>query len=110
MEILISMKSGENSTVFDNPYMNSASSSTDRYFIAEIRDSEKSKIDLLQKFSLILLRKLNDPVSYSVENTEYGFKLLRKVNNEKNYTDEWDNWVNFSEQLHEDLEQFISEL
>lgn len=88
--------------------MNSASSGTNRYFIAEIRDSQKKKIDLLRKFSHILLKKLNDPITYSVEDTELGFKLLRKVNNNKNYTDDWDDWVKFSEQLHEDLEQFFN--
>ena len=108
MEILISMKSGDSSSGFENPYMNSASSTTDRYFIAEIRDSEEENIDLLQKFSDILLKKLNDPSTYSVENTTLGFKLLKKVDNNKNYTDDWDDWVEFSNQLHEDLEDFFN--
>lgn len=107
MEILISMKSGNRNSGFENPYMNSASSTTDRYFVAEIRDSEEKNIDLLQKFSDILLKKLNDPDTYTIENTTLGFKLLKKVDNNKNYTDDWDDWVEFSSQLHEDLEDFF---
>lgn len=108
MEILISMKpEGNKSHIFDNPYMNSACSNTEQYFIAEIRDSDNHKIELLQKYANILLDKFYEAGNYSVENTQLGFRLKRKVNTNNNYTEEWDGWVKFSTLLHKELETFF---
>lgn len=108
MEILISMKGeDENKYIYKNPYMNYAFSQSNGYFIAEIRESDDHKIQLLQKYSNILLKKLNKEGNYSIEHTQLGFKLKKKVDVDKEYTEDWDEWVEFSRELYEELEEFF---
>lgn len=110
MEILISMKGvNEGKYVYRNPYMNDAFSQSNGYFIAEIREADRDKVRVLHKYGIILLRKLREKGNYSIEETSFGFKLMRKVNEEKNYIDDWDEWAAFSEMLHRELEIFFKD-
>ena len=109
MEILISMKGiDEGKYSFKNPYMNDAFSQSNGYFIADIREPDEDKVKILQKYGIILLEKLKEKGKYSIEQTGQGFKLMRKVNQDKDYTEDWDEWAAFSELLHHELEEFFS--
>ena len=108
MEIFIYMKSpNEDGKLFENPYMNNATSSSNVHFIAEIRESGKEKIYLLHDYAHILLKKLNTDGSYSIESTKLGFKLKKKITVDDDYNSKWDSWVEFSKVLHEELESFF---
>lgn len=109
MEILISMKAENiNRTYFMNSnQMDMPSHQTNGYFIAEIRESDEKKIHLLQRYSDILLKKLNKNGNYATEFTPIGFKLKMKVDYDKDYMEEWEKWVEFSQELHEELEAFF---
>ena len=108
MEILISMmSSNEDGKIFENPYMNNASSSSNVNLIAEIRESEKDKIHLLLDYAHILLTKLNTEGNYSIETTKLGFKLKKQIKVDDNYHSNWESWVEFSKVLHEELESFF---
>ncbi|NIP29867.1 MAG: hypothetical protein GTO02_06375 [Candidatus Dadabacteria bacterium] len=110
MEILISMKGVDDSKYsFKNPYMNEAFSQRNGYFIAEIREHDLNKVRILQKYGIILLKKLKEKGKYSIEETKHGFKLMRKVNEDKNYTDDWDEWAEFSNLLYQELTSFFED-
>lgn len=110
MEILISMKAENiNKTVYRNSQMDLPATQTNGYFIADLRESEEDKIELLQKYAAILLKKLNNSGNYAVEYTPLGFKLKRKVKEDKEYMEEWENWVEFSRELYQELETYFEE-
>lgn len=110
MEILISMKGVDDGKyAYKNPYMNDAFSQSNGYFIAEIREPNEEKVKILQKYGIILLNKLKDKGKYSIEQTGQGFRLMRKVREDKDYTQDWDEWAAFSQLLHQELEAFFNE-
>ena len=110
MEILISMKGvDDDKYVFKNPYMNDAFSQSNGFFVAEIREFEKDKIELLQKYSEILIEKLKEKGEFSLERTEHGFRLMRRVNENKDYTADWDEWAAFSDLLYQELVSYFEE-
>lgn len=108
MEILISMKADDmNRTRFRNLQMDMPATQTNGYFIAEIRDSDREKIEMLKKYGEILLKKLNTRRNFAIEYTDIGFKLKKQVDNEKDYMEEWESWVEFSRELYNELETFF---
>ena len=108
MEILISMKADDmNRTKFRNLQMDMPATQTNGYFVAEIRDSDSEKIELLKKYGDILLKKLNTKRNYAIEYTDIGFKLKKQVDYDKDYMEEWENWVEFSRELYDELETFF---
>lgn len=109
MEIFISMKAEDlSTTVFRNSMMDIPSAQVNGFFIAELRESDKEKVKLLHKYAEILIKKLNESSNdYTVEYTNLGFKLKRRVNEEKEYMSEWENWVEFSRELYEELQSFF---
>ena len=110
MEILISMKADDmRRTKFKNLQMDMPDTQINGHFIAEIREAEIEKIVLLKRYGEILLKKLNTKHNYSIEYTELGFKLKRQVDYDKDYMEEWDEWVEFSHELYEQLEEFFEE-
>ncbi len=110
MEILISMKADDmRRTKFRNLQMDMPDTQINGHFIAEIREAEPDKIDLLKKYGEILLKKLNSKRNYAIEYTEHGFKLKRMVDYDKDYMEEWDGWVEFSRELYEQLKEFFEE-
>ena len=96
----------EGKYAFENPYMNN-SYSQNGYFIAEIRELDETKVEILKKYGSILIDKLKEKGKYSVEQTNYGFKLMRKVNQERDYTEDWDEWSAFSRLLYDELKGFF---
>ncbi len=110
MEILISMKADNmRRTKFRNLQMDMPDTQINGHFIAEIREAELDKIDLLKKYGEILLKKLNSKRNYAIEYTEHGFKLKKMVDYDKDYMEEWDGWVEFSRELYEQLKEFFEE-
>jgi len=110
MEILISMKADDmRRTKFRNLQMDMPDTQINGHFIAEIREAELDKIDLLKKYGEILLKKLNSKRNYAIEYTEHGFKLKKMVDYDKDYMEEWDGWVEFSRELYEQLKEFFEE-
>ncbi len=108
MEILISMKADDmNRTKFRNLQMDMPATQVNGYFVAEIRDSDSETISMLKKYGDILLKKLNKNGNFAIEYTEIGFKLKKRVDSEKNYMKEWEEWVTFSRELYEGLETFF---
>lgn len=108
MEIFISMKAQDlSTTVFRNSMMDIPSAQSNGYFIAELRESSEERVKLLHRYAEILIRKLNTSGDYGVEYTTLGFKLKRRVDEEKEYMDEWEKWVRFSRDLYEELESFL---
>lgn len=108
MEIFISMKAEDLSqTVFRNSMMDIPSAQVNGFFIAELRDSNENRVKLLHRYAEILITKLNTSGEYGVEYTSLGFKLKRKVDENKEYMEEWERWVQFSRDLYEELEGFL---
>lgn len=108
MEIFISMKAEDMSTtVFRNSMMDIPSAQNNGFFIAELRESSENKVRLLHRYAEILINKLNTNGDYGIEYTTLGFKLKRKVDENKEYMEEWERWVQFSRDLYEELEKFL---
>ncbi len=109
MELLISMKAEDiKKTIFSHSAMDIPSAQTNGYFIAEIRDSDKEKIKLLHRYADLLFKKLHSKDIYRIEYTKLGFRLKRKVNEENEYMEEWENWVEFSRELYKELENLFN--
>jgi len=110
MEILISMKADDmRRTKFKNLQMDMPDTQINGHFIAELREAETEKIVLLKRYGEILLKKLNIKHNYAIDYTKHGFKLKRQVDYDKDYMEEWDEWVVFSHELYEQLEEFFEE-
>lgn len=108
MEIFISMKAQDmNTTVFRNSMMDIPSAQNNGFFIAELRESSENRVKLLHRYAEILIKKLNTNGEYGVEYTSLGFKLKRRVDEDKEYMEEWEKWVQFSRDLYEELENFL---
>ncbi len=108
MEIFISMKAQElNSTVFRNSMMDIPSAQSNGFFIAELRESNSERVKLLHRYADILIKRLNNNGEYGVEYTSLGFKLKRRVDENKEYMEEWEKWVQFSRDLYDELENFL---
>lgn len=108
MEIFISMKAQDmNTTVFRNSMMDIPSAQSNGFFIAELRESSEQRVKLLHRYAEILIKKLNTNGEYGVEYTSIGFKLKRRVDEDKEYMEEWEKWVQFSRDLYEELENFL---
>lgn len=110
MELFISMKAEDiNPTMFKHMTMDMPSSKTNGYFLAEIRDSDTEKVEILHRYSTILESKLQNLGFFLVENTNNGIIVRKKVDETKDYMTEWEEWVEFSRNLFEDLEAFFEE-
>ncbi|NIP30959.1 MAG: hypothetical protein GTO02_14380 [Candidatus Dadabacteria bacterium] len=110
MEMFISMKAENiNPTMFKHMTMDMPSPQSNGYFIAEFRDSEIEKVSILHRYSSILEEKLQKIGFFLVENTNRGIKVKKKVDETKDYMEEWEGWVEFSRNLFEELESFFEE-
>lgn len=110
MELFISMKAEDiNPTMFKHMTMDMPSSKTNGYFLAEIRDSDNKKVELLHRYSTILEGKLRNLGIFIVMNTSIGIVVKKKVDESKDYMVEWEKWVEFSRNIFEELESFFEE-
>ncbi len=112
MEVLISMKAEYlNKGIYfeKSSFMQMPTAQTAEKFIAEFREGDKEKLKLLNRYVEILENKLNKDGEFQIEHTNYGFKLLRPVDQNKDYMEEWDGWVVFASTLLNELKQVVGE-
>ncbi len=112
MEVLISMKAEylNKGIYFENSsFMQMPTAQTAEKFIADFREGDKEKLKLLNRYVEILEKKLNEDDNFQIEHTNYGFKLLKPVDQDKDYIEEWDKWVVFATSLLNELKEFIGE-
>ncbi len=112
MELFISMQAEtinkgiyfEKSNVMQMP-----TARTGEIFVAEFREGDKEKLDLLKRYVEILEQKLDTDNDFHIEHTNYGFKLLKPVPQDKDYMEVWEEWVVFSRSLLSELKQILGE-
>lgn len=112
MEVLISMRAEFiNKGIYfeQSSFMQMPTARTGETFVAEYREGDKEKLKLLQRYVEILENKLSEDDGFTIENTNYGFKLLKPVDQNKDYNEEWDKWVVIASSLLNELKQVIGE-
>lgn len=77
------------------------------YFIAEFREGSDEKLRLLKKYVEILRERLRTDDVFRIEDTIIGFKLLKRVEEDKEYMEAWEEWVIFSRNLLRELEEIV---
>ncbi len=108
MELYISMKAENiNPTMFKHVTMDMPSPQVNGYFIAEYREADEAKILILHKYSSMLEKKLQQVGYFLVENFNNGIIVKKKVDESREYMDEWEEWVEFSNNLLEEFESFF---
>lgn len=111
MELYISMKAENiNPTMFKHVTMDMPSPQNNGYFIAEFREAEKERILILHKYSSILEKKLQQVGYFLVETYNNGIIVKKKVDESREYMVEWNEWVEFSNALFEELESFFDQV
>lgn len=78
-------------------------------FVAEFREGDKNKLSLLKRYVDILEKNLNQDTGFHIEHTNYGFKVLKPVDPEKDYMELWEQWVVFTRSLLNELKQVVGE-
>lgn len=112
MEVLISMKAEYlNKGIYfeKGSFMQMPTAQTAEKFVAEFREGDNEKLKLLNRYVEILENKLNKDNEFQIEHTNYGFKLLRPVDQNKDYIELWDEWVVFASGLLNELKQVVGE-
>ena len=112
MEVLISMKAEYlNKGIYfeKSSFMQMPTAQTAEKFIAEFREGDEVKLKLLNRYVEILEKKLNEDDNFQIEHTNYGFKLLKPVDQNKDYIEEWDKWVVFARQILVELKHLVGE-
>ncbi|MFI5324271.1 MAG: hypothetical protein ACHQ6U_12270 [Thermodesulfobacteriota bacterium] len=112
MELFISMKAETlNKGIYflESNIMQMPTAQSQGYFIAEFREGNEEKLKLLKKYVEILRSKLDGDDEFHVEDTNIGFKLLRKVDEDMEYMEAWAEWVTFSRNLLKDLEEIVDQ-
>ena len=112
MELFISMQAEiinkgiyfEKSTVMQMP-----TARTGEQFVAEFREGDKDKLNLLKRYVEILEKNLNEDATFHIEHTNYGFKVLKPVDQDRDYMELWEEWVVFTRRLLNELKQVIGE-
>lgn len=110
MELFISMKAETiNKGIYfqESNIMQMPTAQSKGYFIAEFREGSDEKLRLLKKYVDILRSKLEGDDEFHIEDTHIGFKLLKKVEEDKEYMEAWAEWVIFSRNLLRDLEEIV---
>ena len=108
MELYISMKAENiNPTMFKHVTMDMPSPQNNGYFIAEYREAQEERILILHRYSSILEKKFQKIGYFLVENYNNGIIVKKKVDESRDYMDEWDEWVEFSNALLEEFESFF---
>lgn len=111
MELYISMKAENiNPTMFKHVTMDMPSPQNNGYFIAEFREAEEERILILHKYSSILEKKLQQVGYFLVETYNNGIIVKKKVDESREYMVEWNEWVEFSNTLFEELESFFDQV
>ncbi len=111
MDILISMKA---ETIQKGLYMNCnimqmPTAQTRPYFIMELREDDKGKLKLIKQYAEILQNKFYGDEQFLIEHTNIGIILKKRVDEDVDYMEAWDNWVAFSRNVYEELAQIVGE-
>lgn len=111
MDLFISMKA---ETIQEHLFikcnmMQMPTAQTNPYFIAEIREDDPDKLDLLFKYEGLLKNKLLNDDDYIIEHTNIGFKIKKKVDESKDYMQEWEKWTNLSSMIFKELKRVVDE-
>ena len=112
MELFISMKAETlNKGIYfrESNIMQMPTAQSQGYFIAEFREGNEEKLRLLKKYVEILRRKLEGGDEFLLEDTNIGFKLLKKVDEDVEYMEAWAEWVTFSRNLLKELEEIVDQ-
>jgi hypothetical protein len=112
MELFISMKAETlNKGIYfrESNIMQMPTAQSQGYFIAEFREGNEEKLRHLKKYVEILRSKLEGVDEFLLEDTNIGFKLLKKVDEEVEYMEAWTEWVTFSRNLLKELEEIVDQ-
>ncbi len=112
MELFISMKAESlNKGIYfqESNIMQMPTAQSKGYFIAEFREGSGEKLRLLKKYVEILKQKLGGDEVFQIEDTNIGFKLLKRVEEDKEYMEAWGEWVIFSRKLLRELEEIVDQ-
>jgi hypothetical protein len=112
MEVLISMKAeflNKGLYLEKGSFMRMPTARVGETFVAEFREGDNEKLKLLNRYVEILENKLKKDDEFQIEHTNYGFKLLRPVDQNKDYMEQWDEWADFTSGLLNDLKQVVGE-
>ncbi len=82
---------------------------TNPFFIAEIREDEPEKLQILFRYEDLLRNKLINDYRYTIERTDIGIKIKRKVDEKKDYMEEWNEWTEFSNMIFKQLKEVLEE-
>jgi hypothetical protein len=111
MDLFISMKA---ETIQEHLFikcnmMQMPTAQTNPYFIAEIREDDPDKLELLFKYEGLLKNKLLNDDEYIIEHTSIGFKIKKRVDESKDYMEEWEKWTNLSTMIFKELKSVVQE-
>ena len=111
MELFISMQAEilNKGIYFECTAMQMPTARTAEQFVAEFREGDKDKLQLLNRYVDILEKKLNENDQFHIEHTNYGFKLLKPVHPDKDYMELWEEWVVFTRVLLDELKQVVGD-
>lgn len=112
MELLISMKADTiNKGIYfkESNIMQMPTAQSKGYFIAEFREADEEKLKLLNRYADILQNKLGGDKEHYLERTSIGFKLYKKVDEQAEYMEEWQEWVIFARKLLRELKEVVGE-
>lgn len=111
MDLLISMQAEilNKGIYFESTVMQMPTARTDEVFVAEFREGDQEKLKLLKRYVEILEGKLTEDLGFKIENTNFGFKLLKPVDNNKDYMEDWEEWVVFTRQILIELKHVVGE-
>ncbi len=112
MELFISMKAETlNKGIYfkESSIMQMPTAQSGGHFVAEYREGDEEKLQLLNRYVDILKQKLNGKEDFFVQQTSYGFKLLKPVDNDMEYMEAWEDWVKFTRGLLRELKEILGE-
>lgn len=112
MELFISMKAETiNKGIYfkESSMMQMPTAQSDGHFVAEFREGDEDKLLIINRYVEILKQKLNGNEDLYVQETDYGFKLLKPVDYDQEYMDAWEEWVRFTRGLLRELKDVVGE-
>lgn len=112
MDLHISMKAETiNKGIYfkESTFMQMPTAQSGGHFVAEYREGDTEKLQLLNRYVQILKQKLNGKEDFFIQETDYGFKLLKPVDYDQEYMEAWEDWVKFSRGLLRELKEVVGE-
>lgn len=82
---------------------------TKPYFIMELREDNEEKLKLLKQYAEILRKKFDKDEQLLIEQTGIGIILKKKVDENVEYMEAWENWVALSRRVYDELVEIVGE-